>query len=150
MVRIPADDNLDAAGPGQDWVSIGVTGDMTQITIRNTDDGVTAEVVDTQAMVSNHSRPNDLAGDEISFRIQRTGSVWHNGEVLLSGDVLRLEFRFGEQGEWIEVDASPLIRGDMQGEALEVGIYQTSASEATAVVDDFSIKDDRIFASGFE
>jgi hypothetical protein len=33
---------------------------------------------------------------------------------------------------------------------MEVGIYQTSESEATAVVDDFSIKSEKIGLSGFE
>lgn len=150
MVRVPADENLDAAGPGQDWVSIGVTGDMTQVTTQNTDDGVTASAVETQSMVGIRSWAYDVTVTEVSFRLQRMGGIVRNGEVLQSGDVLRLEFRFGHQGEWIEATASPLIREDMKGHALEVGIYQTSINEATAIVDDFSIKDEQIFASGFE
>ena len=72
---------------------------MTQVAAQNTDDGVTAAVLETSATADDHSGFLDVAFDSISFRNQRTDGIFYNGEVLHSGDVLRLEFRVGDQGE---------------------------------------------------
>jgi len=47
----------------------------------------------------------------------------------------------------VDADISPLIREDFESLILEVGIYQTSGSEATAVVDDFNISNQLMFTS---
>jgi hypothetical protein len=38
----------------------------------------------------------------------------------------------------------------MDENQLQAGVYSTSESTATATVDSFSVKDDRILGSGFE
>ena len=70
--------------------------------------------------------------------------------MLRNGSVLRLYYRLGLDPDWIELDVSPLEREDMDTLEMEVGIYQTSGMQATAVVDDFSIESEKIDLSGFE
>jgi hypothetical protein len=49
-----------------------------------------------------------------------------------------------------EIDESPIERSDMDGQILEAGIYQASDNTATAIIEEFSIQDQRIHVSGFE
>ena len=144
MVRVPTDEGLETAGSGQDWVSICVTGAITQVVARSTDNSVTTELAESQEVALNFSAPNGVVDSEVGFRIQRKDS--EPGD----GSILQLEYKIGAEGEWIEADLSPVAREDMVGEALEVGIYQTTTEQATAIIGDFSIKDDQIFASGFD
>jgi Leucine-rich repeat (LRR) protein len=49
MVRIAPGNDLEAGGPGQDYVAVGVENDISQIVLLNTDDGVTTRQVQTAA-----------------------------------------------------------------------------------------------------
>jgi len=134
--------NLDAGGPGQDYVRIGTSGNIGMVTVASTDNGITTETTSTPAAPSLASYT--AVEEKAHFRIQRTGSVLRNGSIL------RLYYRLGLDVEWTEAEMSPLTRLDMDNLVLEVGIYQISTVESTAVVDDFSISSELIFISGFD
>ncbi len=80
---------------------------------------------------------NGVIVNEISFRIERNGSVL-------------VFYRINDDSQWTELEESPIERSDMDNELLQAGIYQTSEATATAVVGEFSIMDERMHASGFE
>jgi Leucine-rich repeat (LRR) protein len=138
MVRVPAENNLDAAGPGQDYVTLGVSGSINQIEWSSTDENKTTKLGESQGSAAALNRINGALENEVHFRIQRNGSV------------LRAYYRIGFESTWIELEGSPLDRPDINTLELEVGIYQTSEAQATAVVDDFSVRSERIFHSSFE
>ena len=138
MVRVPTRDGLEAAGPGQDYVTLGLRGDITQIVWGSTDNGVSVGGNEGQNSSPQLDQPLGAAETEIHLRIIRNGGI------------LKFYYRVGLDPIWIELEDSPLERADMNSLEMEVGIYQTSESQATAVINDFSIRSEKIHRSGFE
>lgn len=142
MIRVPANGNLDAAGPGQDWVAIGLTGGITNVNTLDTDDGVTSTT--TESAPVQLSTPLIQGESNMELRIQRSGSVLRNGSVL------QLFYRVEGGSEWISAATSPLVREDIDTLEVEVGIYQTSSTESIALIEAFEVRSERIFMSGYE
>jgi hypothetical protein len=138
------------ARPGQDYVTLGVSGDLSNVTWNSTDDGSSNGGAQVQLLGAPLAGPAGVVVEQVELRIERNGSVLRNGNVLRNGSVLSLYYRTDESAEWTELDASPLNREDLDTLELEVGIYQTSEAQATAVIDDFSIQSEKHHVSGFE
>jgi len=142
MARVPGAENLDEAGPGQDWVAIGLIGDIGQVETRDTDDGVTAAFPEFQS--ATFARVLAEQNGSVQLRLERTGSD--------SGTVSEfvLSYRFPGDADWTDAVSSPIVRPDFTGQELEIGIYHVSTGEATAVIDEFSVRNEKIFTSSFE
>ena len=111
--------NPDDAGPGEDWVAIDYfpiwsCGNF----VRTADNGVRTE--------NGHNGAQwDL---DPYLQLERKGNTFH--------------FRTSADGvTWIEMDASPIIRDDLDGLPLQVGLYQAtySGDPGYAAYDDFRV-----------
>jgi len=143
MARVPPADNLDAAGPGQDWVTIGLAGESLQLETRSTDNGVTDTFTES-LLTTLLDTPQGSPEIPIHLRLQRVSTDAN------FGSILEMYYRVGDQGEWIEAGSSPLVREDIDSYEIEVGIYQASEGEAMVEIDSLTIKSERLFKSGFE
>jgi YVTN family beta-propeller protein len=143
MARVPPADNLDAAGPGQDWVTIGLAGESLQLETRSTDNGVTDTFTES-LLTTLLDTPQGSPEIPIHLRLQRVSTDTD------FGSVLEMSYRVGDQGEWIEAVSSPVAREDIDVYEIEVGIYQASEGEAMAQIDSLTIRSEQMFSSGFE